>query len=159
MTAERGSTCLWFQHLKAEAERRSRLAAEQDSISKQTWKETDTQGQCLLYFECSNFSILRNQILLFSKYVFSLFAPPLLSYEELALKEKKKKSKKVSLVFGFFFSPDLKQIQPLLSQRPSKAALCEQSCWRRAPGWTGEMWAFLIRPQHWDPRAPRQFQE
>lgn len=55
-----------------------------------------------------------------------LFAPPFLSNGALALKEKKK-SKKVSLVFVFFFSPDLKQIQPLLSQRPTKPAICKQS--------------------------------
>lgn len=54
-----------------------------------------------------------------------LFAPPFLSNGALALKGKK--SKKVSLVFGFFFSPDLKQIQPLLSQRPTKPAICKQS--------------------------------
>lgn len=58
-------------------------------------------------FECSNFSILRNQILLFSKYVFSLFAPPLLSYEELALKEKKKKKQEGVISFCFFLQSRL----------------------------------------------------
>lgn len=60
-------------------------------------------------------------------YLVCLFAPPFLSYGELALKEKKKKARKCHLVFRFFFSPDLKQIQPLLSQRPSKPAMCKQS--------------------------------